>query len=239
MTTATVPGILGKIHAIQSELEVEKTGYDERNEYAYFKADDVARDVKKLMNKHKVIHRTVLSDVNDGTHIDKQGRERSRQTAQATVIFIDIEDGSEFASDVLATGSDIGGDKSTRKLQVQAFKIAAVDVFVVTEGIAQFDSDGAEQAPADVAKPGEEPVEKGKTLKEWDAEVRALVAAEDNAIDGKMVGDTGSAIAKELGVGEKSTVWRKDIRVMERLATDLTKLAKEQQEAAANGGEVK
>lgn len=238
MTNTTVPGILGKIHAIQSELEVEKTGYDERNEYAYFKADDVARDVKKLMNKHKVIHRTELSNVFDGTHVDKQGRERSRQTAEAAVVFVDIEDGSEFRSDVLATGSDIGGDKSTRKLQVQAFKIASVDVFVITEGIAQFDSDGSEQAPADTAKPGEEPVEKSKTVKEFDADVRALVAAEDNAIDGALVGSTGSQIAKKLGVGEKSTVWRKDIRVMEQLAADLTKLAKEQQAAAAKGGEV-
>lgn len=235
--TAT-PGILAKIHTIQSTLDVEKTGYDERNEYAYFKADDIARDVKKLMNQHKVIHRTTLTSVNDGTHIDKQGRERSRQTAEATVTFIDVEDGSEFSTDVLATGSDIGGDKSTRKLQVQAFKIAAVDVFLITEDIAKFDGDKYEAAPADEAKPGSEPAQKTKTVKELDQEVRAHVAAEDNAIDGKLVGDTGAAIAKKLGVGEKSTVWRKDVNVMKELVEELDKIDKEQKKAAANGGEV-
>jgi len=242
MTTATTkaPGILGKIHAIQESLDVNKTGYDERNEYAYFKADDIARDVKGLMNRFKVIHRTSIAseDIHDGTTIDKQGRERSRLTSKATVTFVDIEDGSEFSTDVLATGSDIGGDKATRKFQVQVFKIAAVDTFVVVEDIAGFDGDKYEESPADVAKPGEETAEKSKTLKEWDADVRALVAAEDNAIDGALVGKTGTEIAKKLGVGEKSTVWRKDIRVMEQLATELDKVAKEQQAAAANGGEV-
>lgn len=238
MTTAEkVPGILGKIHAIQSELEVEKTGYDERNEYAYFKADDVARDVKALMNKHKVVHRTEFASINDSSYVDKNGRERARITGEVKVVFIDIEDGSEFTTDVMATGSDIGGDKATRKFQVQAFKIAAVDVFVVTEGIDKLDSDGDPEAEPDVAKDGEEVVVE-KTAKEHDMRVREIVGDESNSITGADINEMGGKIAKSLGVGEKSTVWRKDVNVMKELTTQLEKLLKEMTAAAANGGEV-
>lgn len=233
-------GILNKILAVQQELNVQKTGYDEQNEYAYFKADDIARDVKNAMNKAGIINRTSIKNVVDSSYADKNGRWRARLTAEATVIFIDPEDGSEYPTDVVTTGSDIGGDKATRKLMVQAFKMAAIDVFKITEGIDGADSDGDPEQEPDVEKKGATvaAADKEPTAKEIDTKIRAIIADESNAVGGADVKELGEKIATELGVEPKSPVYRKDINVMKKLHAELMKLAKQQQEAAAKGGEV-
>lgn len=100
--------ILDKIKTIRDTLVIEKTGYDERNDYYYWKADDVAAAVRKEMNKVGVIHRVETLDVLDGNRVDAQGRDRSRITLHNRVVFIDPDDGSEYAVDAVGTGSDIG-----------------------------------------------------------------------------------------------------------------------------------
>lgn len=216
-----------KIAAMKAELVVQKTGYDENNDYTYFKADDVARDVHALMTEYNVVSRTTID--NDGLNIDnywdKQGRNRPRVTAICTVSFIDADGSGFMDTQVVATGSDIGGDKATRKLMVQAFKEAAIDVFGVTEGMQAMDSDGYAEAEPDVAKEDdpelpEVPVTDSKVLG-----LRVKEMIEDPAlehIDADMVVKLGREVAKEvLGEVPGDRVWRKDARVLEPLVKRL------------------
>ena len=216
-----------KIAAMKAELVVQKTGYDENNDYTYFKADDVARDVHALMTEYNVVSRTTID--NDGLNIDnywdKQGRNRPRVTAICTVSFIDADGSGFMDTQVVATGSDIGGDKATRKLMVQAFKEAAIDVFGVTEGMQAMDSDSYAEAEPDVAKEDdpelpEVPVTDSKALG-----LRVKEMIEDPAlehIDADMVVKLGREVAKEvLGEIPGDRVWRKDARVLEPLVKRL------------------
>lgn len=222
---ATVPGILKKMLQIQQDITVEKTGWDDRNEYAYWKADDVAAAVRKIMNTVGVIHRVELINVDDASRVDSQGRERRRLTTTSKIIFIDPEDGSEFPHEVVATGSDIGGDKDTRKAAVQAFKIAAVDLFVVAEGMETMDSDDAEEAdPEDVTAVAESKAAAvSRSLRELDKIVGGFIKDEANPITGPILKALADEIAEEHGVEQDSKVWRKDSRVMEPVAAILEK----------------
>lgn len=209
-----------KILDIQQNLHVEKTGYDDRNDYHYFKADDVADAVRGEMNRVGLIHRTVIHDYLEETKWDPQGRGRVRTSFRAEVIFIDPDDNTEFSTEVTATGSDVGGDKSTRKAQVQAFKIAALDLFVITEGSA-FDSDGQrEQEPMDMTP--EAKAETGKadiaTLRK---EIGKLVNDPEVPIDSPTVNRVGARIAKEAGMSEDNKVWQKDVDIMVALVSAL------------------
>lgn len=210
-------GILKKILDIQRNLVVTKTGYDERQDFWYWKADDVAAAVRKEMNDVGVIHRVELVEVNDASRIDSNGRERRRLTTTSRIVFIDPEDGSEFTHEVVATGSDVGGDKDTRKVAIQAFKIAAVDIFVVAEGMEKLDSDGdAEAEPEDVSKTAE-PVDDGtdkRTVRELGQVVASVTKDDSIDITGDVVRDAGAALAERAGFSTVSTVWRKEAGVM-------------------------
>lgn len=217
---ATAPGILKKMLKIQQDITVEKTGWDDRNEYAYWKADDVAAAVRGVMNLVGVIHRVELIEVNDASRVDAQGRERRRLTTTSRVIFIDPDDGSEFPHEVVATGSDIGGDKDTRKVAVQAFKIAAVDLFVIAEGMDKMDSDDAEEAEAEDLTVVEESkaAAASRSLRELDKLVGSFIKDPENPVTGPVLKALADEIAKEHGVEQDSKVWRKDSRVMEPVA---------------------
>lgn len=220
MTAAKAPGILKKMLQIQQDLVVEKTGWDERNEYAYWRADDVAVAVRRIMNEVGVIHRVELINVDDASRVDAQGRERRRLTTTSRIIFIDPDDGSEFPHDVVATGSDIGGDKDTRKAAVQAFKIAAVDLFVVAEGMERLDSDGeAEAEPEDLSAPAEsKAAAASRSLRELDKVVGGFIKDPENPVTGPILKALADEIAEEHGVEQDSKIWRKDARVMEPVA---------------------
>lgn len=213
-------GILKKILDIQQNLVVQKTGYDDRNDYYYYKAEDVATAVRQAMNEHKVIHRVEVVEVVDGNRVDAQGRERARITITYNVIFVDAEDGSEWTVQVVGTGSDIGGDKHTRKAAVQAFKIAAVELFIITEEHEKFDSDGAAEAEPEAVGTAA-PAEKALTIKELNARVGQLVKDESNPIDGKIVGQVGNFFAEKHGIEQKSVTWKKETKVMEPLVKAL------------------
>lgn len=210
-------GILKKILEIQRNLVVTKTGYDERQDFWYWKADDVAAAVRKQMNEVGVIHRAELVEVNDAARVDSNGRERRRLTTTSRIVFIDPEDGSEFTHEVVATGSDVGGDKDTRKVAIQAFKIAAVDIFVVAEGMERLDSDGDPEAePEDMTKAAE-PVDDGtdkRTVRELGEVVKKVTHDGENDISGDTVRDAGAALAGRVGLSTVSTVWRKESKVM-------------------------
>lgn len=216
-----------KIAAMKAELVVEKTGYDEQNEYHYFKADDVARDVHTLMTEYNVVNRTTIdtATVNIDNHWDKNGRNRPRVTAVCTVSFIDADGEGFMDTQVIATGSDIGGDKATRKLMVQAFKEAAIDVFGVTEGMQSMDSDAYEEAEPDIVKEEdpELPEVPQTSSRELGERIKELI--EDPAlehIDSDIVVKLGREVAREvLGEVPGDRVWRKDARVLEPLVKRL------------------
>ena len=210
-----------KITAIKAGLEVEKTGYDTQNDYHYFKADDIARDVHRAMTEYGVVHQSSIEQLDIDNYWDKQGRNRPRVTAIIKVSFISAEDGGYLDTQVVATGSDIGGDKATRKLMVQAFKEAAIDVFGITEGMKSMDSDTYAEAEPDVAK---EEVPDASTEIKLDSKklgerITELIESTEEAyahIDGPMVMAVGRRVAKEV-LGELPTdrVWKKDARVLD------------------------
>lgn len=216
-----------KIAAMKAELVVEKTGYDENNDYTYFKADDVARDVHALMTEYNVVNRTTIdtTTVNIDNHWDKNGRNRPRVTAVCTVSFIDADGAGFMDTQVIATGSDIGGDKATRKLMVQAFKEAAIDVFGVTEGMQSMDSDAYEEAEPDIVKEEdpELPEVPQTSSRELGERIKELI--EDPAlehINSDVVVKLGREVAKDvLGEVPGDRVWRKDARVLEPLVKRL------------------
>lgn len=222
MTAVKAPGILKKMLQIQQDLQVEKTGWDERNEYAYWRADDVAAAVRAIMNVVGVIHRVELLKVSDKSRVDAQGRERRRLTTTSRIVFIDPEDGSEFPHEVVATGSDIGGDKDTRKVAVQAFKIAAVDLFMVAEGMEKLDSDGEQEAePEEPVVAESKAAAASRSLRELDKVIGGFVKDPENPITAPVLKALADEIAEQHGVEKDSKVWRKDARVMEPLAETL------------------
>lgn len=222
---AKTPGIHKKILEIRKGLKVEKTGWDAKNEYAYFKADDIAFAVRQGMNEHGVIHKVHLLDVIDGSRVDAQGRERSRFTTKSLITFIDVEDGSEFTHEVVASGSDIGGDKAPRKTAVQAFKIAAIDLFMVVEGLDGFDSDrDAEAEPEDLTVKAEsKAAENARTIRELDQAVGKIIKDAANPVTAEILKSLSSEIATEKGISTDSKIWRKESSVMQPLAETLEK----------------
>lgn len=206
--------ILNKIADIRKGLVIEKTGYDERNDYRYFRSDDVAKAVRDAMVEHGVIHRTSILEWREDNFWDQSGRNRPRVTFRAAVTFTDVEDGSEFTTEAIATGSDTGGDKATRKAAVQAFKIAAIDVFTVVEGLEAFDSDGdKESEPINNSAPASIKDE----VMDYTEYVRAASNDPESGYTGAIIGAIGKRIAIENGVGEKSSEWRKSDLVMRKL----------------------
>lgn len=217
---ATVPGIFKKMLDIRKNLQVVKTGWDDKNEYAYFKADDIAYAVRQGMNDQGVIHHVKLAEIIDGTRVDAQGRERSRLTTHSVITFVDTEDGSTFEHEVLASGSDIGGDKAARKTAVQAFKIAAIDLFMVVEGLDTFDSDNAQEAEPEDLSAGTESkaAAVSRSMRELDKVVGSIVKDPENPVTAAILKVLAEEIAEEHSVEKDSKVWRKDARVMEPLA---------------------
>ena len=219
-----VPGIYKKIQLIRDELQVEKTGWDERNEYAYFRGEDTALAARIGMAKHGVIHRTEIVTHDDASRVDDNGRFHGRHTNQYRVVFIDIDDGSEFPVDVVATGGDIGGDKHARKSAVQAFKIATMDLFIIVEGLESFDNDHEGEADPGVttkATPETKKAEQARGLRELDKLVGGFIKDPENPITGPILKALADEIAAEHGVEQDSKVWRKDARVLEPIAATL------------------
>ena len=143
-----------------------------------------------------MIHRTEIVTHDDASRVDDNGRFHGRHTNQYRVVFIDIDDGSEFPVDVVATGGDIGGDKHARKSAVQAFKIATMDLFIIVEGLESFDND-------------------------LDKLVGGFIKDPENPITGPILKALADEIAAEHGVEQDSKVWRKDARVLEPIAATL------------------
>ena len=224
-------GILSKIHSIQSEIVVEKTGWNEKHEFSYYKEEDVLNAVKALLNKYKVVVRKKMLRYEHSAFYDNNGRYRPRANADVQFTFVDIEDGSEFPVEVSAEGSGTGDDVSSRKLATQARKIAYLDTFQITEQNDRFDGDSqGEQEPVNNAVQAPEP-EVGPSLNELQAEIGKFVNGYEDE-DGKkhpsthtgaQVNALGTRHAKELKVDEKPTVWRKDINALAKIVESLGK----------------
>lgn len=206
--------ILEKIAKIRDGLVVEKTGYDERSDFKFFRASDVANGVRKAMAEHGVVHSTKIEKWTEDNFWDQNGRNRPRHTAMATVTFKDVDDGSEFPTQVIATGSDTGSDRGPRKLMTQIFKEAAIDVFIVTDEMEKFDSDGDKEAePINNSAPASIKDE----VMDYTEYVRAASNDPESGYTGAIIGAIGKRIAKENGVDERSSEWRKSDLVMRKL----------------------
>ena len=188
-------GINAKILSIQQEVNVEKTGFDERQEYYYFKADDVLNAVRKQLNAKGIVTRSRILRWEQENFYDTNGRGRPRTTAEVEVVYVDAESGEEFVTSALATGSDVGGDKGPRKLATQAKKISLLDTFLIGENSDRFDSDNDPEQPAVNMT---EPVDPSAGLNDLTAKVGEMIR-DESPVDGPMVNAVGTRLAAELG----------------------------------------
>ena len=210
-------GINAKILSIQQEANVEKTGFDERQEYYYFKADDVLNAVRKQLNAKGIVTRSRILRWEQENFYDTNGRGRPRTTAEVEVVYVDAESGEEFVTSALATGSDVGGDKGPRKLATQAKKISLLDTFLIGENSDRFDSDSDPEQPAVNMT---EPVDPSAGLNDLTAKVGEMIR-DESPVDGPMVNAVGTRLAAELGVSGDQKEWKRDVRVMAALVKAL------------------
>ena len=208
-----------KILEIQSTIEVPKSGYNDRQDFYYYAADDVLNAVRNQISKHGIIIRQSIKEWNAESFYDSQGRYRPTINILGSVTFIDTEDDTEHTVDVIASGSDTGGDKSPRKAQTQLIKIAFLNTFLISESNA-FDSDGSpEMEPVNV-KPAQEKIETAASVADLTAQIGELVKS--GTIEASTVNKVGQRISdKVLGEGVAATSWRKDARVLQELANAL------------------
>ena len=210
-------GINAKILSIQQEVNVEKTGFNERQEYYYFKADDVLNAVRKQLNAKGIVTRSRILRWEQENFYDTNGRGRPRTTAEVEVVYVDAESGEEFVTSALATGSDVGGDKGPRKLATQAKKISLLDTFLIGENSDRFDSDSDPEQPAVNMT---EPVDPSAGLNDLTAKVGEMIR-DESPVDGPMVNAVGTRLAAELGVSGDQKEWKRDVRVMAALVKAL------------------
>ena len=216
----TTPGIFKKILAIQSEIEVQRSGYDEKHGYSYFTASDTLEAVRDQMSKHGIIVRSNVKDWTHDSFYDNNGRYRPHVASVIEFIFTDSEDGSEYKTEVFAEGSDVGSDKSSRKAFTQAQKVAFLSVFLISENNDQFDSDGKPEAEPVNVKPVQEKIETAASVADLTAQIGELVKS--GTIEASTVNKVGQRISdKVLGEGVAATSWRKDARVLQELANAL------------------
>lgn len=210
-------GINAKILSIQQEVNVEKTGFDERQEYYYFKADDVLNAIRKQLNAKGIVTRSRILRWEQENFYDTNGRGRPRTTAEVEVVYVDAESGEEFVTSALATGSDVGGDKGPRKLATQAKKISLLDTFLIGENSDRFDSDSDPEQPAVNMT---EPVDPSAGLNDLTAKVGEMIR-DESPVDGPMVNAVGTRLAAELGASADQKEWKRDVRVMAALVKAL------------------
>lgn len=207
-------GIHAKILEIQKTIEVKKTGYDDRNDFFYYKAEDVLRDVRDALNKQGVITQVLIKEHETDNFFDSNGRGRPRTTIVGKVNYIDAESGEVFETEAVATGSDVGSDKGPRKAHTQLKKISFLDTFLLTEGIEKFDTDGQpEQEPINNSAPAEKPL----NASELKAKIGDIVRDESNPITGPDVNNVGNRVARELGIEEAPAAWMKSEAVMQKV----------------------
>lgn len=208
-----------KILQIQSTIEVEKSGYNDRQDFYYFAADDVLNAVRNELSRHGIIVKQSIREWNSDSYYDAQGRYRPTINILGSVTFIDTEDDTEHTVDVIASGSDTGGDKSPRKAQTQLIKIAFLNTFLISESNA-FDSDASpEMEPVNV-QPVAEKIEAAASVADLTAQIGELVKS--GTIEAAIVNKVGQRISDGiLGEGISATAWRKDGRVLEQLLAAL------------------
>lgn len=209
-----------KILEIQSTIEVQKTGYDERHGYNYYKAEDTLNAVRKELSHRGIIVRPRVKEWLHEGFYDANGRYRPRVASVAEFTFIDTEDDTEFTVEVFGEGTDTGGDKGSRKAWTQMQKIAFLQTFLISEDNESYDSDGkAEMEPVNV-QPVAEKIEAAASVADLTAQIGELVKS--GTIEAAIVNKVGQRISDGiLGEGISATAWRKDGRVLEQLLAAL------------------
>ena len=209
-----------KILEIQSTIEVQKTGYDERHGYSYYKAEDTLNAVRNELSRRGIIVRPRVKEWLHEGFYDSNGRYRPRVASVAEFTFIDTDDDSEFTVEVFGEGTDTGSDKGSRKAWTQMQKIAFLQTFLISEDNESYDSDGKpEMEPVNV-KPVEEKIEAAASVADLTAQIGELVKS--GTIEASVVNKVGQRISdKVLGEGVSATAWRKDARVLQELAKAL------------------
>lgn len=209
-----------KILEIQSTIEVQKTGYDERHGYSYYKAEDTLNAVRNELSRRGIIVRPRVKEWLHEGFYDSNGRYRPRVASVAEFTFIDTEDDTEFTVEVFGEGTDTGGDKGSRKAWTQMQKIAFLQTFLISEDNESYDSDGKPELEPVNVKPVEEKIEAAASVADLTAQIGELVKS--GTIEASVVNKVGQRISdKVLGEGVSATAWRKDARVLQELAKAL------------------
>lgn len=206
-----------KILDIQSTIEVQKTGYDERHGYNYYKAEDTLNAVRNELSKRGVIVRPRVKEWLHEGFYDNTGRYRPRVASVAEFTFIDTEDDSEFTVEVFGEGTDTGGDKGSRKAWTQMQKIAFLQTFLISEDNESFDSDGKpEMEPVNVAEKKVASKDEAASLAQLNDAIGELVR--NGTVPAAVVNTVGQRVSDTiLGEGKSAAEWRKDARVLEGL----------------------
>lgn len=207
-----------KILAIQQEVQVEKTGFNEKHGFTYFREEDVVNAVKLEMNKRDIIVKYEALSHNHEAFYDSNGRYRPRASGEIKFTFVDTEDESELSIIVGAEGSGTGDDVSSRKLATQARKIAFLQLFQIGETNERYDSDSQpEQEPVNMTTPA---ADAGGDMNVLTSTIGDLIRG-DNAIDAPMVKAVGTRIAAELGVSLDQKEWKSNVDVLAALVKAL------------------
>jgi len=206
---AEVPKIYKAIAAIQAGVgNIPKAGIGPASQgsYKYVKNDDILEAISKLMVKHNVITRPVITDHYLETRDIGANRTVALTVVTLNVTYISTEDASEFTVSVTAEGAD-NGDKGGRKAVTQAQKIANLLTFNIATG--EPDPDGMEVTPvAQRATPAAAKIEKAAGAGTFN-EIKAFLGA--NGLSGSVA----NAIGDRLSGGKTSAEWSKDEKVLQ------------------------
>lgn len=205
-------GILQKINKVRESIgAIEKTGYNEKNDFWFFSESDILNGVKNAMQENGVITSLEYITHEFDNRYDSNGRNRTRLFAHVNFTFTDVDTGETWSTQASATGSGIGDDVATRKTHTQLKKIVFLDTFLITDSDSRVDADSLGEAEPMSMAP-EAP--KAATLNELVAEVGAYVSDKESPVTGAHVGAIGKRLAKENGVSDSTIEWKKSEVVM-------------------------
>lgn len=146
---AIVPGVLAKVLKLQNSvasLGKDKTADPKMGGYKFRSIDSAMDEVGRAMREVGLILRTEIISSED-KQFTANGKLWTTVTVKARYVFVDPEDASEHALEMVGEGRDLG-DKSTSKAASMAFKYALLQGLCIPFGAPE--SDGETTPPIDL-----------------------------------------------------------------------------------------
>lgn len=135
MPTAT-PKIYAALQGVMEDIKsLEKNGAAPKamGGYKFLAVDDVLKEVRPHLVKHKIIVLPKLVDTENHVWRDDSGRISTKVLLTFDFHFTSTEDGSEVVVTVVGEANDTG-DKTVRKATTSAHKIALIQAFTLITG---------------------------------------------------------------------------------------------------------